>query len=163
MDYNTLTRMILDGSIVYADLPTLRSCLQFLNGQPSYIDPRFDQWHRTVSELIRERQNAAANQVFNIGSIQGNVGNVTNSQVTVYDYSFVCKLLIDRNVPKTERRALEDIMDELKTAPLEKKPGLTQKATDWVVKNKEFLGAHAEIVAKAIGVYDRPRAGVSPT
>ena len=54
--------MFLDGSIANADLPTLQRCLQFLNGQPRHIDPRFDQWFATVTFLIGERQNAARHQ-----------------------------------------------------------------------------------------------------
>lgn len=94
---------------------------------------------------------AAGNMVFHIETVQGNVGNVTNSQVMVYDYSSVSQLLLDHNVPKAERRELEDIMDDLKSAPSEKKPSLVQRGKDWIVKNQEFLGTTAEVVAKAIG------------
>jgi len=90
-------------------------------------------------------------QVFNIGSVQGNVGNVTNSQVTVNDYSSVHTLLIDRKVPMDERHELERIMEELRAAPPKEKPSLIQRGKDWIVKNKEFLGASAEIVSEALG------------
>ena len=98
----------------------------------------------------KEKQ-SAGNMVFNIGSVQGNVGNVTNSQVTICDYSSVHTLLIDRKVPMKERHELEGIMEELKTAPPEKKPSIVQRGMDWIAKNKGFLGASAEIVSKAIG------------
>jgi hypothetical protein len=99
-----------------------------------------------------EKENqSAGNMVFHIGNVQGNVGNVTNSQVTVYDYSSVHTLLIDRKVPMSERHELEGIMEELKTAPPEKKPSLIQRGKDWITKNKEFLGASTEIVSKIIG------------
>lgn len=62
MDYNTLQQMFLNGSIANADLPTLQRCLQFLNGQPRHIDPRFEQWFATVTFLIGERQNAARHE-----------------------------------------------------------------------------------------------------
>src|ERR1019366_6532053 len=42
----------------------------------------------------KEKQSAAS-QVFNIGTVHGTVGNITNSQVTLYDYSSVQQLLID--------------------------------------------------------------------
>ena len=59
----------------------------------------------------------AANQVFNVfGNVHGTVGNIVNSQVTLYDYSSVQQLLIDHKIPKQDRRELEDIMDELKEA-----------------------------------------------
>src|SRR5438034_8810312 len=57
----------------------------------------------------KEKQ-SAANQVFNIQKFTGVLGNVTNSQVAVYDYSSIEHLLKDRDVPKKERRELEDIM-----------------------------------------------------
>ena len=98
----------------------------------------------------KEKQ-AAANQVFNVGTVHGTVGNIINSQVTLYDYSSVQQLLIDRQIPKAERRELEDIMDELKDAPAEKKPSLLKRGEEWIVKHKELLGAAGEAVGKAIG------------
>jgi predicted nucleotide-binding protein len=56
MDYNTLQRMVLDGTVYQADLPTLTACLQFANGQPDYIDPRLKDWRDTLRFLISERQ-----------------------------------------------------------------------------------------------------------
>lgn len=98
----------------------------------------------------KERQSVTGH-VYNIQKFTGVLGNVTGSQVTVYDYSSVSQLLLDHSVPKAERRELEDIMDDLKSAPPEKKPSLIQKGKDWIVRNKEFLGASAEAVGKAIG------------
>jgi hypothetical protein len=94
---------------------------------------------------------AASTMVFNIGNVQGNVGSVTHSPTNFYDYRSINQLLIERNVPKAERRELEDIMDEMKSAPLEKRPTLIQRGKDWIVKNKEFLGATAEVIGKAVG------------
>jgi hypothetical protein len=83
--------------------------------------------------------------------VEGLLGNVTNSQVTLYDYSSVQQLLIDHNIPKQDRRELEDIMDELKTAPPENKPSLLERGEKWLVKHKDGLGAAADIIAKFIG------------
>jgi hypothetical protein len=60
-------------------------------------------------------------------------------------------MLKEQNVPQNERNELENIMDSLKTAKPDQKKTLLQKGKEWVVKNKEFLGASAEIVTKAIG------------
>jgi len=98
----------------------------------------------------KEKQ-SASHQVFNIQKFTGVLGNVTNSQVNLYDYSTVNQLLIDRNIPKQDRRELEDIMDELKEAPPEKKPSLLKRGEDWIVKHKELLEAAGEAVGKAIG------------
>ena len=98
----------------------------------------------------KEKQ-SAGNTVWNIGTVHGAVGNITNSQVTVYDYSSVKQLLIDHKIPKQDRRELEDIMDELTDAPPEKTPSLLKRGEDWIVKHKELLGAAVEAVGKAIG------------
>lgn len=98
-----------------------------------------------------EEKRSAGNQVFNIQKFTGVLGNVTNSQVTLYDYSSVNQLLIDHNIPKQERRELEDIIDELKIAPPEMKPSLIKRGEQWILKHKELLGAAAEAVGKTIG------------
>lgn len=99
----------------------------------------------------QKKQYPPANQTVNIEKFNGILGNVTNSQVTLYDYSTIHQLLIDHNVPKTGRRELEDIMDELKEAPDAKKPSLIARGEQWIAKHKEFLGAGIEVVTKAIG------------
>lgn len=98
----------------------------------------------------KEKQSASHN-TFNIQKFTGVLGNVTNSQVTLYDYSSINQLLVDHQIPKQDRRELEDIMDELKTAPTDKKPSLLKRAEKWVIEHKELLGAAAEAVGKAIG------------
>jgi hypothetical protein len=99
----------------------------------------------------KEKQ-AAGSMVFHIGSVQGNVGNVSNSQVNVCDYRSVQHLLLEHNIAKQDRRELEDIMDELKTAPQEKKASWIEQGGKWIVKHKEALGAGAEIIRKALGL-----------
>ena len=98
-----------------------------------------------------KEKTSAANQVFNIGTVHGTVGNISNSQVTLYDYSSVQQLLIDHKIPKQDRRELEDILDELKEASPEKKPSLLARAEKWIVKHSELLGVAAEAVGKAVG------------
>jgi hypothetical protein len=98
----------------------------------------------------QEKQSATHN-TFNIQKFTGILGNVTNSQVTLYDYGSINQLLVDQQIPKPDRRELEDIMDELKTAPEEKKASLLKRAENWIVEHKELLGTAAEAVGKAIG------------
>ncbi len=97
----------------------------------------------------KEKQ-SATHQTFNIHKFTGVLGNVENSQVALYDYSSVQQLLIDHSIPKTERRELEDILDELKTAPPDKRPSLIARAEQWIVKHKELLGIAAEAVGRVI-------------
>jgi hypothetical protein len=98
-----------------------------------------------------KEKTSASSQVFNIQKFTGILGNVQHSQVALYDYSSVQQLLIDHKIPKQDRRELEDIMDELKEAPAEKRPSLLARAEKWIVKHKELLGAGAEAVGKAVG------------
>lgn len=97
----------------------------------------------------KEKQ-SAGNMVFNIGSVQGNVGNVSHSQAVFNNYHSLHKTLLDSNVPMSERHELEGLMEELKTASPAEKPSLIQRGKDWIVKNKEFLGTSVELVTKAI-------------
>jgi hypothetical protein len=106
-----------------------------------------------------EKEKQLATNV-HIEKFTGVFGNVNNSQVAVNDYSSLAKLLIDQNVPTKERRELEDILEELKTAPPEKKKGLIAKAEGWMVKHGETLGTGAELVGKFIkGVSGHPSIG----
>lgn len=98
-----------------------------------------------------KEKHAATHQIFNIQKFAGVLGNVQNSQVTVYDYGSINQLLIDHGIPKSDRRELEDIMDEMKAAPPEKKKSLLKRGEEWIVKHKELLGAGAEAVGKVIG------------
>ena len=97
----------------------------------------------------KEKQ-AATHQSFYIQKVVGVAGNVHSSQVTVYDYSSVNQLLVDHGIPKQDRRELEDIIDEMKDSPPDKKRSLLQRGEEWIVKHKELLGAGAAVVGKAI-------------
>jgi hypothetical protein len=96
-----------------------------------------------------EKQTAGS-MVFNIGTVHGAVGNVSNSPVTFYDNKTMNQLFVEKNIPKQDRRELEDILDELKTAEPAKKKSLVARAEELVVKHKEALGAAAEIIVKTV-------------
>jgi hypothetical protein len=100
----------------------------------------------------RENQAASGHQTFNIQTLVGVAGNITGSQVTVNDYGAIHDLLKQRNVPQRERNELENIMDELKTASAMENPTLVGRAKEWVVNNKDFLGASADVVRRALGI-----------
>jgi hypothetical protein len=98
-----------------------------------------------------QEKEIAKNQTFNIEHMTGFIGDVSHSKFELYDYSSIYKTLKEASVPKAERDDLEQIMDDLKVASPEEKPGLLEKAKSWVVKNQEFLGATVSIVMKALG------------
>jgi hypothetical protein len=103
-------------------------------------------------DFDESEKKSATNQVFNIQQFTGVLGNVNNSHVTLYDYSSIQQLLIDRKVPKQDRRELEDILDELKQATPEKRPSLLARAEKWLGEHKEIMGFGIDAVAKAAGV-----------
>lgn len=93
---------------------------------------------------------SSPNQVFHIQKFSGVFGNVSNSQVTLHDYGSVHQLLVEHGISKQDRRELEDIMDEIKGAPPERKLSLLERGEKWLLKHKDALGAGAEIISKAI-------------
>jgi hypothetical protein len=101
----------------------------------------------------REKE-AARSQIFNIQNFTGVFGNVSHSNVNVYDFGSIHQELKQWNVSQSERNELENILDALKSSPPEKKPSLIEKGKAWIVKNQEFLGAGASIIRQALGIPD---------
>lgn len=99
-----------------------------------------------------KEKNAATSQTFNIQKFTGIIGDVSHSNVQLHDYSAIHQTLKESGVPQSERNALENIMDDLTKATPAQKPSAIEKAKGWVVKNKDFLGASAEIVRKSLGL-----------
>jgi hypothetical protein len=100
----------------------------------------------------KEEKQRAQKQTFNIQHFTGVLGDVKNSNVSVYDYSSIHQELRQRNVPQSERNEIENILDELKHGSPETKQTLIEKGKAWIVKNQAFLGAGAHIIRKALGV-----------
>jgi AbiTii len=97
---------------------------------------------------------AAHSQVFHIQHVTGIVGNVTDSNVNVYDFGSINQQLKQWNVPQSERNDLENIIDALKSSRPEEKPSLIEKGKAWIVRNSELIGAGASIIRKALGIPD---------
>lgn len=100
-----------------------------------------------------ERQSAHS-QVFHIQNANGVFGNLSNSTVTIYDYSSIHQLLKDHNLPQTERNELENVMDELKNADPAAKPQLVERAKAWITRNADFIGASVSIIKRALGLQE---------
>jgi hypothetical protein len=98
-----------------------------------------------------EEKQSAKSQTFHIQNATGVFGAVSNSQVTIYDYSSIHHTLKQAGVPQEARNEIENIMDSLKTAKPEEKTSLVERGKSWILKNEEFLGASASIVRKAFG------------
>ncbi len=99
---------------------------------------------------------AARSQTFHIQTLNltGVLGNVTHSNVNVYDFDSIHQELKQLNVPQSERDELKNIFDALKNSPPERKQSLIEKGKEWIVRNQEFLGAGASIVRQALGIPD---------
>lgn len=95
---------------------------------------------------------SAHRQVFHIQNATGVFGNVTSSQVTIYDYSALHQVLKEHGVPQSERNELETVMDALKKVDPSTKAKLIDRAKVWITKNADLLGAGASIVRKALGL-----------
>jgi hypothetical protein len=108
------------------------------------------QGERIAVNRNEQTKQEAGSTVFNIGNVHGAVGNVSHSPITFYENKAINQLFVDKNIPKQDRRELEDILDELKTAELVKKKSLAARAEELIVKHKEALGATAEIIVKSI-------------
>lgn len=113
-----------------------------------------------------EEKKAAKAETFhiqaNIQNFSGMLaGNVSDSTVEVYNFGSVCQRLKDCGIPKPERDALEEIMDELKKSPASQKPSLLARANAWVVKHQNTLGAYTNILRKALGLDFTPAEGDS--
>jgi hypothetical protein len=97
----------------------------------------------------KKQQTQGGGPTFN--NFMGVYGNVTNSQVTLYDFGLVYQVLKEHGIKREDRNELEDIMDALKTAPPTNKSSWIARGEKWLVKHKEALGAGAEIIGKALG------------
>ncbi len=84
-----------------------------------------------------QEKKAAHNQIFHIQHVTGIVGNVTDSNVNVYDFGSINQQLKQWNVPQSERNDLENIIDALKTSRPEEKPSLIEKGKAWIVRNSD--------------------------
>lgn len=81
----------------------------------------------------------------------GMAGEIRDSQASVNgDYR---SILLHSNLPKADRRELEDILDDLETAPADKKPSLVECAKKLINKHKDILGTGAEMLGKILGGY----------
>jgi hypothetical protein len=109
--------------------------------------------------MNKNKSNTGGKQSIQITKFTGVLGDVSNSEVNIYDYSSLHQLLKERSVPQNERNELENVMDELKSAAPDKRPKLLEQAKTWIVKNQEFLGASVSFVRKALGLGEDTKAG----
>jgi hypothetical protein len=104
----------------------------------------------------REEKESAQQQTFHIQNVIQNVtgvlGNITNSNVNVYNYTSIQQLLKEKKVPQKERNQLKKILNELKTSSPENRSSLKEKGKAWIVRNQEVLGAGANIIRTALGI-----------
>lgn len=96
-----------------------------------------------------QEQRTAKSQTFNIQNMHGVIGDSQNSQINIYDYSFIYQALKDHDVPQKERNEIETILDELKAAKPGQKHSWIEKGKQWISRNKDLLGDFASVLLKA--------------
>jgi len=79
------------------------------------------------------------------------VGNIQAHNVNIGDYGSIRESLKEAGFTREQRNELEDILDDLKKAKEEDKPGIVQRGMDWVKKNKTALTALGALGAKIAG------------
>jgi hypothetical protein len=93
-----------------------------------------------------EEKTRAAATNYHIGTFSGVLGNVSSSQVQIGDYSAIHGQLKLAGVPQEARNELENILDALKSAPPEKRPGLAKRGMDWLVKYGPAVGTLSDTI-----------------
>jgi hypothetical protein len=93
-----------------------------------------------------EEKTRAAAVSYHIGTFSGVLGNVSSSQVQIGDYGAIHGRLKLAGVPQEARNELENILDELKSAPPEKRPGLARRGMEWLVKYGPAIGSLSETI-----------------
>jgi hypothetical protein len=151
-DYNKFQqRFIVTGDMVK---PILQSIKNELLNWTLELDKR--QIRGECMQFDAKEKKAATLQIFNVQNnikqFTGVLGDVHNSQIALFDYGAVHPKLKELRVPQEQRNELENIMDEMKTVPPEKKGSVMERAKSWVVKNEKFLGASIGLIRKALGL-----------
>ncbi len=94
-----------------------------------------------------EEKTRAAAVHYHIGTFSGVLGNVSSSQVhQIGDYGAIHGQLKLAGVPQDARNELENILDELKSAPPEKRSGLAKRGMEWLVKYGPAVGTLSETI-----------------
>ena len=101
-----------------------------------------------------EKKKATASQIFNIGQLTGNIGDITGHNIQIGDYGSIHEQLKSAGVPQAERNELENIMDALKNAKPEDKPTWRQKGLDWLGNNASNLGS---IASGLLQIFSHPK------
>ncbi len=93
-----------------------------------------------------EEKARAATVTYQIGTFSGVLGNVSSSQIQVGDYATVHAQLKAAGVSQEGRNELENILDELKSAPPTVRDGLVKRGMQWLAKNGSAIGALSETI-----------------
>jgi hypothetical protein len=94
-----------------------------------------------------EKKKAASSPTIHIaGDFKGVVGDVSGHNVQIGDYGHIHQQLKDAGVSQSERNELENILDEFKKAPVEKREPLAKRATEWVARNGDLIGSLGTII-----------------
>jgi hypothetical protein len=88
----------------------------------------------------------ASSVTYHIGSFSGVLGDVNNSNVQVGDFAAIYDELKKAGVPQAARNELETVLDELKSAPPEKKTSIVRRGMSWLEKYGPSIGAVSDTI-----------------
>lgn len=81
----------------------------------------------------------------------GIYGAVTATNVSIGDFGQINTKLKEMGISRDVRNQLEDLIDELRAAKPEDKPGIMKRGMAWVTENGASLGAMATVIAGWFG------------
>jgi hypothetical protein len=160
VDFSPKTNYPLEGAYSSAMQRGVFSGIVF-NGMVEAVRDRLLDWSLELEKrgitgddmsFDEREKDAAHNPIFNIQTAI--FGNVSQTNVNLYDYSSIYQQLEQWNVPHSQRSELKNILEKLKSSPPEKKPSLIEKGKAWIVRNQAFLGAGLNIIRQVLGIPD---------
>ena len=105
----------------------------------------------TFSDNEKQRAKTGNIEGITIQNFHGVLGHVSNSSVTVTDYSSVHGDLKSAGITQGDRNTLETYMEEYSKATPSEKPTIAARAGEWIAKHAVALGA--QLAARLKGYF----------
>lgn len=110
----------------------------------------------TFTEAEKGRAAAMTHiHIGSIGSVQGVVGSISESTVTVDNVAGLDKALEQHGFSEQQRIELQQLIAEFKGAPADSKASVAKRGIQWVVSNAQNLGTLAAIVRDFFGTGEK--------
>lgn len=90
--------------------------------------------------FTEEEKTAAQTKTYNIENFCGVIGDVQSEQVQIGAYNSIHPLLKSRGVAQKDRNELENLLDEYRSGPSNKRESLRKRARAWLERNGRLIG-----------------------